>query len=224
MTPPAANSQRIPTWLAPARPSRTETRVKGSRFLADITRATTALEATRHLKGLHAEFPRATHHCWALRVHDGSRRLVERCSDAGEPSGTAGQPILRALQAAGTEEVSLVVVRWFGGTKLGVGPLGRAYRDAAVAALDSAGTQRRRRFHLIELHFPFEASAAMRRILHHAGARIRQERAAGGAELLVAVPAEAVAALRQSVLDVSRGQAEVHPLGITTGAATNDGE
>lgn len=75
----------------------------------------------------------ATHHCWAFRLRERARS-----SDAGEPSGTAGKPILGAIESAGVFETAVVVVRWFGGVKLGTGGLSRAYRDTAAKTLEAA--------------------------------------------------------------------------------------
>jgi len=72
----------------------------------------------------------ATHHCWAFRLRDRARS-----SDAGEPSGTAGKPILAAIEGASLREAAVVVVRWYGGVKLGTGGLSRAYRETAAEAL-----------------------------------------------------------------------------------------
>jgi uncharacterized YigZ family protein len=76
----------------------------------------------------------ATHHCWAFRLRAGED-VRARSSDAGEPSGTAGRPILVAIEAAGVSDVAVVVVRWFGGIKLGTGGLSRAYRETAAETL-----------------------------------------------------------------------------------------
>lgn len=77
----------------------------------------------------------ATHHCWAFRLVRESR---SRCSDAGEPSGTAGRPILSAIEGANLFDAAVAVVRWFGGVKLGTGGLSRAYRDIAAGTLRHA--------------------------------------------------------------------------------------
>ena len=74
----------------------------------------------------------ATHHCWAFCLFDPPRA---RSSDAGEPSGTAGRPILSAIEGADLADVAIVVVRWFGGIKLGTGGLSRAYRETAAETL-----------------------------------------------------------------------------------------
>src|SRR5213075_3435360 len=75
----------------------------------------------------------ATHHCWAFRLRERSRS-----SDAGEPSGTAGKPILSAIEGAELFEIGVVVVRWYGGVKLGTGGLSRAYRATATETLRAA--------------------------------------------------------------------------------------
>ncbi|HJT16978.1 MAG TPA: YigZ family protein [Thermoanaerobaculia bacterium] len=77
----------------------------------------------------------ATHHCWAFRLFRDARA---RSSDAGEPPGTAGRPILSAIEGADLFDVAVVVVRWFGGVKLGTGGLSRAYRETAAAVLNAA--------------------------------------------------------------------------------------
>ncbi|HUP49134.1 MAG TPA: YigZ family protein [Thermoanaerobaculia bacterium] len=81
----------------------------------------------------------ATHHCWAFRLFD-KGTLRSRSSDAGEPPGTAGRPILSAIEAAALLDTAVVVVRWFGGVKLGSGGLSRAYRDTAAKVLQTAQT------------------------------------------------------------------------------------
>jgi uncharacterized YigZ family protein len=74
----------------------------------------------------------ATHHCWAYRLFADAR---SRSSDAGEPSGTAGKPILAAIEGAALHDTGVIVVRWYGGIKLGTGGLSRAYRDTAAETL-----------------------------------------------------------------------------------------
>lgn len=97
----------------------------------------------------------ATHHCWAFRLFaDGEGR--QRSSDAGEPAGTAGKPILFAIERASFHDTGLIVVRWFGGIKLGTGGLSRAYRAATAEALSRATPVDRYRYERIEVNVPFE--------------------------------------------------------------------
>lgn len=111
---------------------------KRSRFVAVLRRCDDE-EAARALTAeLRAAYPTARHHCSAFLVDvDGASR-IERSNDDGEPSGTAGIPMLDVLRGSGLTGVSAVVVRWFGGTKLGTGGLVRAYSAAVTAAVDEA--------------------------------------------------------------------------------------
>jgi uncharacterized YigZ family protein len=96
----------------------------------------------------------ATHHCWAFRLFADSR---SRSSDAGEPSGTAGKPILAAIEGAALHDIGVVVVRWYGGVKLGTGGLSRAYRDTAAATLRGARFLDRYVYRRIRVIVPFDA-------------------------------------------------------------------
>jgi uncharacterized YigZ family protein len=122
------------SFLIPTGTSEFRMTERGSRFLgwcapAEDEAAAQAVLAER--SRLHHD---ATHHCWAFRVSEGNNEL-ERSSDAGEPSGTAGIPILEQLRKSNLSNVVLVVTRWFGGTKLGRGGLIRAYRQCAAGTI-----------------------------------------------------------------------------------------
>lgn len=93
----------------------------------------------------------ATHHCWAFRLRERARS-----SDAGEPSGTAGKPILAAIEGASLVETAVVVVRWFGGVKLGTGGLSRAYRETAAETLRRAKTVERFDYVQFRIVVPFD--------------------------------------------------------------------
>jgi putative IMPACT (imprinted ancient) family translation regulator len=94
-------------------------KIKGSRFIATVCPSHAPAEAATRLDGLRREFPGATHHCWAYRF--GRLGDVCRAHDDGEPSGTAGRPILQQLEVRGLTDTFVVVTRFFGGTKLGAG-------------------------------------------------------------------------------------------------------
>jgi uncharacterized YigZ family protein len=115
--------------------SRAEIKVKGSRFIATAIPARTKEQAMTALEQIRAEFYDATHNCYAYRFGMGG--LEFRTADDGEPSGTAGKPMLFMLQKYDVSDILLVVTRYFGGTKLGVGGLARAYSDAAQEVLVS---------------------------------------------------------------------------------------
>ena len=105
------------------------------------------------LAGIEKRHFDATHHCWAFRLFANDRA---RSSDAGEPSGTAGKPILNAIRTSDLFDVAVVVVRWFGGVKLGTGGLSRAYRDTAAEALRRAQTTERFVYERIRVNTPYD--------------------------------------------------------------------
>lgn len=111
--------------------------IKGSRFVAVAAPVASEDEARALLAEAVAAWPDASHHCWAWRL---ATPAIDRASDDGEPSGSAGRPILAALTGRELVDTAVIVVRWFGGTKLGVGGLVRAYGGTAAAALDAAQT------------------------------------------------------------------------------------
>ena len=107
-------------------------KIKGSRFIAGVYPILTEEQARMFLLAARAKHPKATHHCLAFRCG-----AVARASDDGEPSGTAGRPILAQLDAASIDNAAAVVVRYYGGRKLGAGGLARAYGAATRAALEA---------------------------------------------------------------------------------------
>ncbi len=106
---------------------------KGSRFLAFAYPVETEEEAKDYLKALKKKYYDARHHVYAFRL--GADMQTYRCSDDGEPSNSSGPPVLGQIQSAGLTNILIVVVRYFGGTKLGVPGLINAYRSAAADAI-----------------------------------------------------------------------------------------
>lgn len=131
--------------------ARGELRVHRSRFLAIAFPISGEEDFTERLDAIRAEYFDATHHCWAWRLFADGR---ERSSDAGEPSGSAGRPILQAIHGAAIHDAAVVVVRWFGGVKLGTGGLGRAYRDAAALALEADPREERWLYERVRVDAP----------------------------------------------------------------------
>lgn len=130
-------------YLTVARSASAEIEVRRSRFRCDVARAAGEVEARAFVGWARGEYRDARHHCSAFVL--GPDGALQRSSDDGEPSGTAGAPMLEVLRGSGLSDVVAVVTRWFGGTLLGAGGLVRAYGDAVRAGLDEAGTLERRR-------------------------------------------------------------------------------
>ncbi|MCE2755201.1 MAG: YigZ family protein [Ignavibacteriae bacterium] len=113
---------------------RTSIKVRGSEFIATVIPVTSKDQALKELESLRSEFWDATHNCFAYRIGKGG--LEFRTSDDGEPSGSAGKPILFVLHKYDVSDILMVITRYYGGTKLGVGGLARAYSDSSSAALE----------------------------------------------------------------------------------------
>ncbi|WP_261664393.1 IMPACT family protein [Deinococcus sp. Marseille-Q6407] len=116
-----------------AAPHRCGSVIENSEFLAYARRADTPQDALAFLAEVRAKYPDATHHCWAYRIGE-----LYRFNDDGEPGGTAGAPILRAIEGQELQHVMVVVVRYYGGVKLGTGGLARAYGGGAAEVLRTA--------------------------------------------------------------------------------------
>lgn len=119
--------------LTLAGPGRTEIEIRRSRFVAHATRVDTEADTLAFYESV--ADPAATHNCWAWKI---DHRY--RFNDDGEPASTAGKPILGAIEGKAVEHAMIVVTRYFGGIKLGVGGLVRAYSGAAARCIDDAGT------------------------------------------------------------------------------------
>jgi uncharacterized YigZ family protein len=113
---------------------------KKSRFLGEAIHVETEEEASAHVARIRKQYYDARHHCYAWVLGEGSER--KKSADDGEPSGTAGQPILKVIEGSGCTNVLVIVTRYFGGTLLGTGGLVRSYTQAARAALENAQTVR----------------------------------------------------------------------------------
>jgi uncharacterized YigZ family protein len=130
------------TYRTVARTGEAEIEVKRSRFRGHVERVDNEPAAREVVERMRKQHWDARHHCSAFVL--GSDAAVVRSSDDGEPSGTAGAPMLEVIRGRDLSDVVAVVTRWFGGTLLGAGGLVRAYGDAVRAALDSAGVRERR--------------------------------------------------------------------------------
>jgi len=136
---------------------------KGSKFLAFAYPVSTEEEISQFQANLRKQYHDARHHCYAWRL--GPEKLRYRVNDDGEPSGSAGKPIFAQIQSRDLSDILVVVVRYFGGTLLGVGGLIRAYRSAASDALDRNTFVERRVFDKMKLDFAYlQMNSVMKQI------------------------------------------------------------
>mgnify|MGYP000881702538 FL=1 len=143
-----------PLALARGEQPEIDLEIKRSRFLARALRADDEEEARAFIAAVRGHYPDARHHCSAYTVPGPGALPIERSNDDGEPSGTAGQPMLETLRATGLTATAVVVTRYFGGTLLGTGGLVRAYSEATARALAAARRVRLTTRHLWDVRIP----------------------------------------------------------------------
>ena len=193
-------------------PGRAETRVLGSRLVALALPVTDEGEARAALEARQRGMFDATHHCSAWRLRDGSWRA----NDAGEPSGSAGMPILAAIDGAGLADVAVIVTRYYGGTKFGVGGLVRAYGEAAALALADAPRRAAVEAVRLRVRYPYEHTSAVMRALERCGAEEVEHGFAGGGslgEMELTLPAARLDALTDQLREQTAGRVLPEALG-----------
>ena len=207
------------TTLAAGADFRHEIEIKRSRFITVLRRAATEETARDLVAGLRREFHDARHHCSAFVL--GPDRGIQRSNDDGEPSGTAGIPMLEALLkretapgAADLSDASAVVVRYFGGILLGAGGLVRAYSESVSSALAAAPMVRRSRLRICSVSVPHEAAGRLENDLRAAGFVMAESSYhARETVLSLAVPDDAaeISAAADRVLALTAGKAGLAP-------------
>jgi len=193
-------------YLTLAEPAGYEEEIKKSRFVCYAARVDEVEEAALFLESV--KDPTATHNCWAYKIGQ-----EYRFSDDGEPGGTAGQPILRAIAGHGLDHVMVVVTRYFGGIKLGAGGLARAYGGVAAECLRRARKTEVVPLVRLRVEIPYVLSAKLYPLLVAVEARVLGE--SYGSEALVwevEVPRPRLEELRRSFADASKGKARVQEL------------
>jgi len=177
--------------------------VKHSRFLAQAAPVDTPADALAFLESV-ARTP-ATHHCWAYRIG-----ADYRSADDGEPAGTAGRPILAAIDGQGFDRVIVVVTRWYGGVKLGAGGLVRAYGGTAAECLRTAPRIELVDYRELVVHAGFEDTGALHAALAaHGAERIDEAFDAGGLRMRLRIRADRVEALSAHLRDATRNRARI---------------
>jgi uncharacterized YigZ family protein len=185
---------------------------RGSEFVGLVSRAETVADAEAVVERVAADHPDATHHVPAYRVPaDPSAAdvmLREWSSDDGEPAGSAGKPALNVLVQRDLRNVVACVVRYYGGTNLGVGGLARAYARAVTAAVDDAGVERERPHERFAAVVDYDDSGTVRGVLESAGVAFEADYDAR-VSFSVRVPSEAAADLRDRLRSATSGRVDL---------------
>jgi len=186
----------------------TETEVKKSRFIAYASHASSWKEAQDYIHMVKDDHPKGRHWCYAYS--GGLNPVTERCSDDGEPTGTAGQPILNAINGESLSNTVCVVVRYFGGIKLGAGGLIRAYGGAARQTLREAPVEVLIPTDSFQIQVEISlAGAIYDAIAKHRGTASSEAYSNDGKVSVVVTCDSSVApVLRESLKDATRGRVE----------------
>jgi uncharacterized YigZ family protein len=195
------------SYLVPAETSRVTTTVSNSRFITTIGRVTSADEAKQFLSQIRQEMPDASHHVYAFRVGY-SNSVVEGMSDDGEPSGTAGPPVMAVLRGSTIGDITIIVTRYFGGTKLGTGGLVRAYGDAARAGLSALKTEEKRLRHTIGVEVSYAAYEYTRRLIARYEGEIEDESFTGDVTIILRLPVEHYGEFAHQLSELTAGKSQ----------------
>lgn len=194
-----------PGYRAVAKRATVEIEIKKSRFIADVAPVPDELEAQAFLSAVRSAHPTATHHCYAYITGYPGRAV--RMSDDGEPSGTAGRPILEVIEREGLTNTIVVVTRYFGGTLLGAAGLVRAYARAASEGIKAAGAVVYRLHERWLVECGYTHYGRLEYFLRTEGVPCGQPRFGAEVAAEIALPADRAAGLRQAIDDLLGGTA-----------------
>ena len=173
--------------------------IKNSRFIANLRHTNGRDECDIHLNDMRRKYPDANHHCWAVVAAAPDNSTYWGLSDAGEPSGTAGKPMLQVLSHCGIGEVSVVVCRYFGGTKLGTGGLVKAYGEAVKQVVEQCPTTLKQSLTELHIECHYDLSGHLEYLCKKHDALINQRHYSDSLSLNVTVPSLQLSALRADI-------------------------
>ncbi len=197
------------SYSVPARATCVELEEKRSRFITYIEPVSSRQAAMDFLAGLRLQYPDASHHCWAYVIGNPDSPTALACSDDGEPSGSAGKPMLQILQYREVGDVMAVVVRYFGGTKLGVGGLVRAYGAAVQLAIEQTTLELQVPTLNLKVVCDYASEANVRHVVQEVEGVIIDCQYSEHVTLLCSVPERAAEALSGSIGNLTQGQAQI---------------
>lgn len=192
-------------YFTVTRPARQETRVQRSRFIGSIFPASDREAMESNLERIRREFHDATHHCYAYRLNASDFRY----SDDGEPSGTAGLPILKMLDKYHLVQSLLVVTRYFGGIKLGSGGLARAYSQCAEATIQKSSLQRLIPYSEITVQYPYSATRQLHYLVDKYSGRVDHSEFAAEVVSRLKIPSRNRAEFERELLQAGAGQVKI---------------
>ena len=185
--------------------------IKRSRFITYVAHTQSVSESDAFLTEIREQHSVARHHCWARIVGAPNDSMSYGFSDDGEPSGTAGKPMFQQLLGANIGEVTVVVVRYFGGIKLGTGGLVRAYGSSVQQGINDLETTLRIAKESFSTAVPFDLIGTFEHLIKQHNAEIESRDYANSVICRVSCPKPHVAALITELKDKSKGKIELLP-------------
>ncbi|MGY5340033.1 YigZ family protein [Levilactobacillus spicheri] len=211
----------------PQQPGQHALEIKKSRFITDVGRVTDEAAAQAFIAAIVKREPKANRHCWAYLI--GEHDEIQRESDNGEPSGTAGVPILTVLQRNHLHNSIAVVTRYFGGIKLGAGGLIRAYSNATSTAIEAVGVVKRVRQRAIQLTVDYANYDRLAHYLTENAITILETLYTTAVTVTIAVDLPAVEATQQAITDLlsdrltmQLGDVDYHEIPVEIHASSRD--
>ena len=196
-------------YRVPAAVAQVEDVIRRSRFVTRVSRATSRAEAARFVQETRERVPGATHYCWAYNLGKPGSATLVGMSDAGEPHGTAGRPMLHVLLHSGVGEVAVVCARFYGGVKLGTGGLARAYAAGVKHALEECRTVERVERSAVVVAVAYEAVRRVDRVLEGFGATVSERIFGADVSYRILVPNHRMEDLGPAIAEVTAGRGRV---------------
>lgn len=198
-------------YLIPAQTHEDEIDIERSRFIGTVGHAPDADTARAFVEDVRQRFPDATHHCWAFVAGPPGDSRVIGMSDDGEPSGTAGKPMLSVLMHSDVGEIVAVVTRYYGGKKLGTGGLVRAYTHAVQQVLSVLPTREHVHTIDVEVELQYADHGGVERLFQESAVDIRETVYTDTVTIYSDVPDDLWDALRARIVDRTAGRAMIQP-------------
>jgi uncharacterized YigZ family protein len=195
----------MPSYPVPLHEIRHELTVSNSRFIASLAPVFSVDEARAFIQRIKTEFPDATHHVPVYLIGHGSSETAH-CSDAGEPSGTAGRPALAVLRGSGLGDVAVVITRYFGGTKLGTGGLVRAYSEAVRLVVESVPRAEKVLTHTVMLAFPYTYLERVRLLVSAHSGEVLDETFTADVTLTARLRVEQLPSFQEALGELTKGK------------------
>lgn len=198
-----------PRYPIPAETCRAEETILRSRFIATVGHADSVEAARALISEVSEEFRDANHNCWAYVIGPPGDTSRVGMSDAGEPHGTAGRPMLNVLLGSGVGDVVAVVTRYFGGTKLGKGGLVRAYSGGVKAALDVLDTKELVQTVTLRVAIAYGSASSLKHSLPQFEAEVTGEDYGTDVTMIIVLPEEHAGDFTEALAGITGGKARV---------------